>query len=79
LPVDGRVPLLHHPPVMDAARNQFSFTRVASKPAARRKSNFLSAATMAGECENRALPLAAGLGGTPCRVEGRAAALPNRR
>jgi len=34
LRVDGRVLLLHHPPVMDAARNQFSPTRVASKPAA---------------------------------------------
>ena len=42
VPVDGRVPLLHHPPVVNAARNQFSLTRVASKPAAWRKSKFLS-------------------------------------
>ena len=42
VPDDGRVPLLHHSLVMNAARNQFSLTRVASKPAARRKSKFLS-------------------------------------
>ena len=42
VPDDGRVPLLHHSLVMNAARNQFSLTRVASKPAAWRKSKFLS-------------------------------------
>jgi hypothetical protein len=30
LPVDGRVPLWHRPPMMNVARNQFSLTREAS-------------------------------------------------
>ena len=41
-PLTGACRSWQHPPVMNAARNQFSLTREASKPAARRKSKFLS-------------------------------------
>jgi hypothetical protein len=42
LPVDGRLPLWHHCPTVNAAKNKFSLTRAASITGTAAKSKFLS-------------------------------------